>query len=60
MDDLKPCPFCGSHILEVDRFPHHDSTLWFITCYECPCQGVEHKEKEEAIKAWNTRIGEDK
>lgn len=59
MTKLKPCPFCGSDILEMDKaqnpYSNFDDHFWFVTCYQCPCQGVEAKTKEEAIKAWNTR-----
>ena len=52
---LKPCPFCGGKLLEMDRFDRG----WFVTCYECPCRGVEGSgrgfTREEAIKEWNTR-----
>ncbi|MDX1812476.1 MAG: Lar family restriction alleviation protein, partial [Gammaproteobacteria bacterium] len=57
---LEPCPFCGSTMLEVDRIhkKYERSTTqswWFITCYDCPCEGVTGKTKEDAAKAWNQR-----
>ena len=57
MADLKPCPFCGSEVLEMDKGDLHDDCdlWWYITCYDCPCQGVEALSKNEVIKAWNTR-----
>lgn len=62
MDELKPCPFCGAEILDMDYdyIPNKDDRLsnreWWITCYECPCQGVRIVgTKKEAIKAWNQR-----
>ena len=57
MDELKPCPFCGSNTLELDKeiSPTGDYSIWFVTCYDCPCQGVRGDTREEAIKAWNTR-----
>jgi len=58
MEELKPCPFCGSDILEMDReLAEFDNQAerWFITCYECPCQGVIGDDKQEAIEAWNKR-----
>lgn len=51
-EELKSCPFCGGETLEMDR----NNGEWFVTCYECPCQGVEgNLTREQAIKAWNTR-----
>ena len=54
---LKPCPFCGSTILEMDRdsTEHDDKPYWFITCYECSCQGVVEQNRGDVIKVWNRR-----
>lgn len=50
MKKLKPCPFCGSNDLDIER-----KCLFFVTCYKCDCEGPAKKDKEEAIDAWNKR-----
>lgn len=49
MDKLLPCPFCGG----VDYTLSYD---WSISCDVCGAFGPKSKSKEEAIKAWNTRL----
>ena len=57
MNELKPCPFCGSETLEMDKEDGQDFNSWYITCYNCDCQGVSRygMTRDEAIKAWNMR-----
>lgn len=66
MEDLKPCPFCGSAAETCSYyFEEGDMTLWQVRCKERPCK-VEHPcytadsfisfaTEAEAIEAWNTR-----
>lgn len=51
MEELKPCPFCGSeaHVREGCK-----TGLWFIDC-KGMCMDFCRQTKEEAIKDWNTR-----
>ena len=42
-EELKPCPFCGSEILELDRNLSNINDFgwyWFVSCYDCPCRGM--------------------
>lgn len=48
MEELKPCPFCGSNNLIVDGF------TW-VHCKNCRTDGPLFNDRKKAIKAWNTR-----
>ena len=62
MSELKNCPFCGSKAIL-----HTSNGLWGAACdgMEC-CIGLllqspgccDYETKEEAIEAWNRRVGE--
>lgn len=60
MEELKPCPFCGS-----EAWPHHHGGVFIEgqrDGHRIECEGACHSmtcywhTKEEAIKTWNTRI----
>ena len=63
MSDLKPCPFCGGS----DNYPARlimqevawASPVYSIECENCGALGGVDSNEEAAIKAWNTRTGED-
>ena len=54
MNELKPCPFCGS---EKVAGAHSFTNIYMIKCLKCGVivsfQGKE--EKDTACKAWNKR-----
>lgn len=58
--ELLPCPFDG---YEGELFNNDEETpndpyaeWWIVRCVHCGCTAHEdYKDKEEAIKAWNTR-----
>ena len=55
MQDLKPCPFCGSKDLDVTNITGEGEENW-IECNQCACMGTYRRQtKEEAISLWNTR-----
>ena len=57
MDDLKPCPFCGSDPMP-EFYSSEGGTGYAIHCQAeaCPAWPSAHGEnEEEAIAAWNTR-----
>lgn len=49
---LNDCPFCGSSNLSVVG-----SWLDFtILCHDCEAEGPKRTEKDQAKKAWDTRV----
>ena len=53
MGDLKPCPFCGHD----KAYAFYDGLTWWVRCgYSCGCEIGGYKDKQSAIKAWNTRV----
>lgn len=62
MEDLKPCPFCGSKAVKMYSFK--DSSLHgFVHICQIDGDGMVKVEsrlfgtEEEAIEAWNRRAG---
>lgn len=64
-EKLKPCPFCGDKDIiwkeDLDGEGRRQGT-WFVFCNTsgCPCdikEGNFHKNEQEAISAWNRRVG---
>ena len=48
MDELKPCPFCGSrYVVSV--------YCWIVKCCRCGAHGAAGQTRKEAIEAWNRR-----
>lgn len=59
MTKLKPCPFCGGKARLVPYGDEH----YFVSCTNIKCcatAGRHMQNKDEAIKAWNRRDGEQK
>lgn len=56
MDELKPCPFCGTKKIEL--FKSHYG-YWIIEC-DCDITTGNHYNDKSAIAEWNTRYLEDK
>lgn len=66
MEQLKPCPFCGStnviatYNSERDGqiIPRTDVTLntWTVECQECLSGTGYEKSEQAAIGAWNRRV----
>lgn len=52
-EELKPCPFCGyPAVVETE------SILYKVYCSNCGANARMSLRLDEAIKAWNRRIGE--
>ena len=50
---LSPCPRCNC--TNVDKVSHHDGV--FIRCVACRQEGPKKDTEQEAVDAWNKRIG---
>mgnify|MGYP001851348168 CR=1 FL=1 len=50
MNELKPCPFCGSKNVIITNWG-----LWRCWCQECLAKTSDELQKRDAIKAWNRR-----
>lgn len=68
MDELKPCPFCGSGVfLKIDnRYPQGERvTAYEVVCtnYECVIYNADNTyflTPEAAVEAWNRRADNDR
>lgn len=64
MDELKPCPFCGSPWTQV-RYMNSPFDINHIyggyraECVDCCAITKPFKTPDEAATAWNRRAGED-
>lgn len=57
MGKLKPCPFCGG---EGELWPKVENEhLWTVQCFGCFASIAYFYSSLEAIKAWNTGVGEE-
>ena len=55
MTEIKPCPFCGSGDIRINKTP---VGAW-LQCERCFAEINLHRTEKEAIEAWNRRIGHD-
>ena len=53
---IKPCPFCGSHTLEICRT--NGEACW-IACEKCGARSDSHRDRVGAIRIWNGRVIDD-
>ena len=54
MIKLKPCPFCGSKMIEISKLNLLNS--WCSICVACGCTGPGvHFTADQAARAWNKR-----
>lgn len=54
---LKHCPFCGSEA-GMETGIVQGMLRSMIGCTGCPVLISPHRDKEQLVKAWNTRAGE--
>jgi Lar family restriction alleviation protein len=62
MDELKPCPFCGSdRITIMVRLPFNDEVVgYYVFCSGCGARSALNFSEEIAIEAWNRRAEDGK
>lgn len=61
--NLKPCPFCGSEDIEIEKaedgkYDYNGNLIhpcWIATCNNCEIETAYFGTKEEAVFFWNTR-----
>ena len=57
IEELKPCPFCGSGVLHRNN-PEKMGRTFFVSCGLCDCRGACLPTEQGAVDAWNTRADE--
>lgn len=59
MCDLKPCPFCGSERVILEKVQNDpddkDDFVYSTYCRNCLSKSDWYLNEEDAIKAWNRR-----
>jgi Lar family restriction alleviation protein len=53
-EKVKPCPFCGSKKVEINRT--NQNACW-VSCTECGAHVWSDPSRQAAIKFWNRRRG---
>lgn len=62
MTELKPCPFCGGTSVDVKYEPYPVPNHYIVCNYNkggCGASSGCDYTVEEAIEAWNRRVGEE-
>ena len=54
IEELKPCPFCGSGVLHRNN-PEKMAGTFFVSRGFCDCRGACLPTEQGAVDAWNTR-----
>lgn len=54
MEELKPCPFCGSSEVRCISFFRDDE--YYIQCNNCGAESGLKFQERKAIEAWNKRV----
>ena len=56
MSELKSCPFCGGEAIQMQiESVLTKVTIYFVQCINCKSGTKYGEDKEQTIKAWNTR-----
>lgn len=53
MDELKPCPFCGSNDIDIEKLEKYGT--YYLSCKQCSIEQPLYNTLEQAINAWNRR-----
>lgn len=57
MNELKPCPFCGSTDIKVHGPYFIEDRYVMVKCNDCNCNTAIYKTVDQAVEAWNRRVG---
>ena len=53
MEELKPCPCCGSYMVFIESTIVGFTLLYYVRCYGCKHMGDYKDSPHEAEEAWN-------
>lgn len=56
MEELKPCPFCGSEARLVEGVGVREELCWRVECRNCGAKIHSFTSKENTVGLWNSRI----
>ena len=51
MNELKPCPFCGSEDVSCGRL----EDIYYVECWDCSASVETYSGIDDALKKWNRR-----
>ncbi len=54
-EELKPCPFCGSHAYGYRENFGMNGSLYFIQCNGCTAQVSAANDRAACVAEWNRR-----
>lgn len=63
VDDIKPCPFCGSKPVyeRIKPHKHHFGFMpdypgsFIVNCNTCEIRMFSHESQEDVLRKWNNR-----
>lgn len=58
MNELKPCPFCGSSLVRFARIDTETGETVIVFCEVCGASTAEHETNDGALRNWNKRANE--
>lgn len=60
MNDLKPCPFCGSkNVTIIEGVTNFFEKINYVLCRSCQCRGASSRFEERAVEVWNRRVNDE-
>ena len=62
MEELKPCPFCGSgRVNVIEHKFHHLINSFGVKCFNCKTESYQFFDsRKETIEAWNRRASDER
>lgn len=65
MNDLRPCPFCGSKKVDIVQKARYNMNVYagtdrYVLCIDCCSSTAHYISDHDAINAWNRRAKEEK